>query len=163
MRKLFFLTCLCSILCGCISNNSVFNQAKNMVHNGEAECVVIKDNSIVATAKGRGISPLLNLYDEKGELLQGSIIVDKVIGRAAAFITIKSGAVQVYGKIMSEDALMLLNEHKIKASYNLLVPRILNNQKNGLCPLEDSVEGIVYPDNAIGAMRQRIIELRKGK
>lgn len=134
-----------------------------MIHNGEAECVVIQNYSIVAAERGRGISPLLKLYDGQGELMKNSIVVDKVIGRAAAFIVIKSGAAEVYGKIMSEDALELLKEHQIKASYSLLVPRILNNQKNGLCPLEDSVKGLTDPDSAIESMRKRIIELRQGK
>ena len=147
------------LLGGCRSND--FEKAKDMIHNGEAECIVVKDGRIVAVEKGRGISPLLKLYDEQGSLMQDSVIVDKVIGRAAAFITIKGGASEVYGKIMAEDAKALLEEHNIKVSYMLLVPYIMNNQRNGLCPLEDSVKGITSPDEALPAMRKRIEELRR--
>ena len=159
LKKLILLPMLL-VLSGCVCSD--FSNAKSMIHSGEAECVIVRNGKIAAFEKGRGISPLLKLYDEKSELMQGSIVVDKVIGRAAAFIVIKGGASEVYGKIMSEDAKILLEKHNIVVSYNLLVPYILNNQRNGLCPLEDSVKNITAVDEAIAAMRQRISDLRKG-
>lgn len=161
MKKILFLLIGISLVfCGCCFNSEL-KQAKTMIHDGSAECVILQKGKIVAVEKGRGISPLLKIYDEKGELMQNAVIVDKVIGRAAAFIAIKGGAVAVHGKIMSEDAQKLLQEYGIKSSYDLLVPRILNNKRDGLCPLEDSVKNITAPDEAIPAMRQRIKELRK--
>lgn len=161
MKKILIASILgIFIFCGCCLTSEL-KQAKTMIRNGEAECVVLQNDKIVAIEKGRGISPLLKIYDKKGDLIQNAIIVDKVIGRAAAFITIKGGAVAVHGKIMSEDAQKLLQEHGIKTSYDLFVPRILNNKRDGLCPLEDSVKNITSPDEAIPAMRQRINELRK--
>lgn len=159
MKKFLLMSVLPLVLCGCCCKQ--FNNAKNMIRSGEAECVVVQNGRIVAVAKGRGLSPLLNIYDEKGPQMQNSYIADKVIGRAAAFITIKGGASEVFGKIMSEDAKLLLEQHNIKVSCDLLVPRILNNQRNGLCPLEDSVKNITSPDDALKAMRQRLKELRK--
>jgi hypothetical protein len=161
MKKILIASILgMFILSGCCLTSEL-KQAKTMIHNGEAECVVLQNDKIVAIEKGRGISPLLKIYDEKGDLIQNAIIVDKVIGRAAAFITIKGGAAAVHGKIMSEEAQTLLREHGIKTSYDLLVPRILNNKRDGLCPLEDSVKNITSPYEALPAMRQRIKELRK--
>lgn len=159
MKKLLLSSAAMLLLCGCCCTD--FAKAKHMIHNGEAECVIVKNNKIVALEKGRGINPLLKLYDEHGKEMKDSVVVDKVIGRAAAFITIKGGAAEVYGKLMSEDAKLLLEEHDVKVSYDLLVPYILNRQKNGLCPLEDSVKNITSPDEAVPAMRRRIEELRK--
>lgn len=160
MKKFLFLPVLALLFCGGCCHNA-FDTAKNMILTGEAECAVVRSGEIVAVEKGRGISPLLKLYDEQGALMKDAVVVDKVIGRAAAFITIKGGATEVYGKIMSQDAKALLEEHQIKVSHDLLVPYILNNQRNGLCPLEDSVKGIKEPDAALKAMRQRLKELRR--
>ena len=101
------------------------------------------------------------LYDRDKALIKDSVIVDKVIGRAAAFIIIKGGAAEVFGKITSEDALQLLKKHNIPVTYDLLVPRILNQKRNGLCPLEDSVKSMEDADTALSAMRKRIQELRR--
>lgn len=158
MKKILLMAALPLIFAGCCSND--IRKAKNMIRRGHAECVIVQNGRIAAVAKGRGLSPLLNLYDEKNPQMKGSAVIDKVIGRAAAFIVIKGEASEAFGKIMSEDAKTLLEQHNIKVSYDLLVPYILNNQRNGLCPLEDSVKNINAPDDALKAMRQRITELK---
>lgn len=149
--------------CCCKKSNCAFEEAKQMIRQNSAECVVVKDNKIVAVERGRGVSPLLNLYDNRKELMKDAVIVDKVIGRAAAFIVIKGGASQVFGKITSEDAVSLLAKHKIPVTHDLLVHRILNQKRNGLCPLEDSVKTAEDADTALKSMRKRILELRRKK
>lgn len=166
MKKLLLLTVAALVSGGCCRYSHpeyAFNEAVKMVHENRAECVVVKDNAILAVERGRGVSPLLKLYDTKKELMAGATVVDKVIGRAAAFIVIKGKAKAVYGKIMSEDAKELLAQYDIKATHDLLVPRILNRKRDGLCPLEDSVKDAKDADSALKSMRKRIIELRSGK
>ena len=165
MRKLFYLFSILLLACGCthIRNDKVFEQAKNMIRSNEAECVVIQDGCIAAVERGRGVSPLLNLYDNNKKVLKSATVVDKVIGRAAAFIVIGAEASVVYGKIMSEDAMELLEKHGIECHYDLLVPKILNRKRDGLCPLEDSVKTCNDSDSALKNMRKRIAELRQGK
>ena len=132
-----------------------------MIRENRAECVAVQDNKIVAAERGRGVSPLLNLYDRDKALMKNAVIVDKVIGRAAAFVIIKGGASEVFGKITSQEAVDLLKKHNIPITYDLLVPRILNQKRNGLCPLEDSVKSIEDADTALKSMRKRIMELRR--
>ena len=169
MKKIFITVAgtLLLFLSGCCCSSSekcaAVNEAKDMIRNGRAECVVINGGKIVAVERGRGVSPLLKLYDNRRNDMQKSVVVDKVIGRAAAFIIIKSGAVFVHGKLMSEDAKELLEKHNIATSHDLLVPRILNRKRDGLCPLEASVSGISDPDAALTAMRKRIAEMLRKK
>ena len=132
-----------------------------MIRENRAECVAVQGDKIVAVERGRGVSPLLNLYDRDKALMKNAVIVDKVIGRAAAFVIIKGGASEVFGKITSEDAVVLLKKHNIPVTYDLLVPRILNQKRNGLCPLEDSVKSTEDADIALKSMRKRIMELRR--
>ena len=87
-------------------------------------------------------------------------LIDKVIGRAAAFIAIDGNVQTVYGEMMSEDALQLLKNHKIPATYGKLVPQILNRDKSGLCPMEQTVLGIQSPDEALKLLRKKLKELK---
>lgn len=136
-------------------------RARVMINRGAAECVLIKDGRIVASKRGGGVSPLLAFYDEEPELLKGSVVVDKVIGRAAAFIAIAAGASHVHGEVMSSEAESLLTKHNISSSRHLLVPKILNRDRSDLCPLEKSVSGTEEPAEAIKNMRKAIESMRK--
>ena len=135
------------------------DEAKRMISDRRAECVIVK-KGMLESRRGRGVMPLLDFYDQKAGKFTGAIVVDKVIGRAAAMIAIRGRARAVYGEIMSEDALELLEKHDTPADYGQLVPRILNAKRDGLCPLEQSVAGIEDPALALTALRRRIAQLR---
>ena len=137
------------------------DRARTLIRTGKAECVVLRDGRIARIESGRGVSPLLRLYDRDREALRGGILVDKVIGRAAAAIAICGGAKFVHGEVMSEDAQRFLKKNGIPSSCGLFVKRILNQRRNGLCPLEKSVEGITDPDAALESLRRRVAELQK--
>lgn len=154
------LSLLCSIE---IMAQSKMEEAKKMIQDGKAECVLIKNDSIYGQERGHGVSPLLVMYDEHKEAMLNATLVDKVIGRAAAAIAICSKVKHVHGELMSEDAVEFLNNNGITTSHTSLVHRILNRKRDGLCPLEQSVEGIDNPANALVALRKRIESLQKNK
>jgi hypothetical protein len=138
-------------------------KAKKMIEEGKAECVLLQDGKISQIERGRGVSPLLRMYDRDPKAMKGGIIVDKVIGRAAAAIAICAGVKFVHGQIMSEDAQSFLKDNNIGSSAALKVHRILNRRRDGLCPLEKSVSGIDDPAEALSALRKKISELMSGK
>ena len=136
--------------------------ARRMISEGKADCVVIRGGRVFSE-RGRGVSPLLEFHDHReAGFLKGAIIVDKVIGRAAAAIAASGGAKRVHGETMSEDARTYLEGRGIRVTYGTLVPRILNADRSDLCPLEKSVEGLDDPEQMLTALRKRIEEL-KGK
>lgn len=154
------LSLLCSIE---IMAQSKMEEAKKMIQDGKAECVLIKNDNIYGQERGHGVSPLLVMYDEHKEAMLNATLVDKVIGRAAAAIAICGKVKHVHGELMSEDAVEFLNNNGITTSHTSLVHRILNRKRDGLCPLEQSVEGIDNPANALVALRKRIESLQKNK
>ena len=134
-------------------------EAQRMIREKRAECVLVK-RGMIESRRGRGVMPLLDFLDHSPKHLAGAVVVDKVIGRAAAMIAIRGKARAVYGETMSEDALGLLETHGIPAAFGRLVPRILDAKRDGLCPLEQSVAGIDDPAKALRALRRRIAELQ---
>ena len=143
--------------------SAALTEARRLINAGEAECVLLKGDNIHAVERGHGVSPLLNLYDRLGrEGMCGATLVDKVIGRAAACIAICGGVTHVHGELMSEDAITFLADNGISESHTTLVPRILNQRRDGLCPLEQSVLDITDPATALSALRKRVEDLMSG-
>ncbi len=135
---------------------SGFDKAVNMVKNQEESCLVLKDNKIISNKKGIGLEPLLELLDNEPETIKDATVVGKKIGKAAAFVLIKAGARTVYGEIMAEDALKLLNDNHIPATYKKLVKKILDKEGVDICPIEKAIEGINNIDEAIKIIRKNI-------
>ena len=161
-----FLAACAFGLAGCASTgdadafeNAGVKEAQRMIADRRAECVLVK-KGVLQARHGRGVMPLLDFYDQTPGKFADTVVVDKVIGRAAAMIALRGGARAVYGEVMSEDALELLGKHGVPAAYGQLVPRILNAKRDGLCPLEQSVAGIEDPAKALTALRRRIAQLR---
>ena len=134
-------------------------EARRLILDGKADCVVVTGGEM-RTGRGRGVSPLLAFHDRGAGVLRGATVVDKVIGRAAAAILISGGARSVHGLTMSADGKAYLEAHGIAASCDRLVPRILNADRTGLCPLEQAVAGKEKPEEALAALRLKIEELR---
>ena len=140
---------------------SGYDQAIAAVKGGKASAMVVKDNQVVAQASGKGIMPLLEIYDNQPNALADGSLIDKVIGRAAAFVAIDGKVRTVYGDVMSKEALNLLQQHHIPATYGQLVPQILNQAKDGLCPMEQTVIGIQNPKEAITLLKGKIKQMQK--
>lgn len=152
------LSFVCSIE---LMAQSKMEEAKKLIQDGKAECVLIKNDTIYGQERGHGVSPLLVMYDEHRDAMLGSTLVDKVIGRAAAAIAICGKVKHVHGELMSEDAVQYLNSNGITTSHTSLVHRILNRNRDGLCPLEQSVEGIDDASDALVSLRKRIESFQK--
>lgn len=167
MRKIFlFGAALTAVLfSGCTAApEPQLETARKMIESNQAECVLITaDGRLVTGERGHGVSPLLALYESRQDDMAGATVVDKVVGRAAAAIAICGKVRHVHGEVMSEDAVKFLHAHNITTSGTLLVPRILNRKRNGLCPLEQSVAGIDDPAKALVSLKQRIATLRGDK
>lgn len=121
-------------------------------------CIIYKDN-IIYKSKDRGVKPLLDLVN-KSIKVNGYNSIDKVIGKAAAFLYIILGVNNIYAEIISEPAYKLLIENNISIKYETLVPFIINRQKNGRCPMEEAVLNITDKNKALAAINKRILELR---
>ncbi len=151
-------TAIITLSCANVDKQSeaTIKEARQLIADDKAKCVLIQNAEIVVQYNGRGVSPLLDVYQNNKQAMKGGIIVDKLIGRAAAFIIIKGGVSRVYTPLISEDAKKLLEEYNIKVEYDKIVPKILNRQRDGLCPLENSVLGETDPDIALNKICKTI-------
>ncbi|MCR5413748.1 MAG: DUF1893 domain-containing protein [Kiritimatiellae bacterium] len=132
-------------------------EMKRLLDEG-ASVVVAKDGVISGRESGSGISPLLKLHDS-GDL-RGAIVVDKVIGRAAAAICLSGGAASVHAKVMAAGARDMLLATGVKCDADTMAATIVNRQGTDSCPMEKAVEGLDDPASMVEAIRRRIAEIQ---
>jgi iron complex outermembrane receptor protein len=113
------------------------------------------------TSKFTGIRPLLQPLNADKLFFEDAIVVDKVIGKSAAFLLLYGRIKKVHAIIMSEHAKNLLEKHNVEYSYNRLVPFIVNNLKTDMCPMEKTVLNIEEIDEAFNALNHKVSELMK--
>lgn len=145
---------------GINSKYDAAEEAIEMIKSGKATCITVNNNKILKSASPKGISYLLDLYDK--DELKGVFVADTIIGKAAAMILTQGGAKSCYGYTMSKDAIAWLNNHNIPLKYTNAVTVIQNRKGDGMCPMEDTVKNIDNPEEAIEALKNKVIELRKG-
>jgi len=90
----------------------------------------------VTTCHRRGIIDLYELLQNSPGVLDKAVIADKVVGKGAAALMALGHVAQVHARVMSSDALALLAEEGITASYDIEVASIINRAGTGRCPVE---------------------------
>ncbi|MCR5414324.1 MAG: DUF1893 domain-containing protein, partial [Kiritimatiellae bacterium] len=137
-----------------MSEDDLASEMKRLLREEGFAVATARGGVIARREKGRGIKPLLDLLDAGA--LRGALVVDRVIGRAAAAICIVGGARKVAAVLASADAAKMLERHGIPFSADETVPHILNREKTGGCPMEATVEGLDDPAAMVSALRARV-------
>lgn len=138
---------------------TAIQSAKNLIAQDTAVCVVIKDNTIIRTEPGRGIGPILKLYEEG--VLKDAFVVDKIIGKASAMILALGGVKGCFGITVSQSAVNWLKAHQIPLSYERCVDAIINRTGDGTCPMEQTVKNVDDAAKALPLLKAKLEELRK--
>ncbi len=136
-----------------------FKRAKTLLGQGHTLALVKGDEQYLSDR--RGVRPLLDLFDT-GADLRGFYAADKVVGLGAAHLYRLIGVRALYAEVISESAEALLISSAIRVERGQCVPRILNRDKSGFCPIEQAVMGIKDSRAALLAIRRRLSELEGG-
>ncbi len=134
------------------------NKAREILEENDASLVIIDDE--VKVYNDIGVKRLLILLEEN-ENLKNSVVADNVVGKAAAFLYLKLESKNIFAKIISEAGYLLLKNNNINIEYEIKVKKILNRQKNDICPIEKSVMNERDVDSAIIKIKKTIKEIMK--
>ena len=111
-------------------------QLIDILHNEGLTLVIKSADGNLHRFTQRGVKDLVSLVSECPEVLQGAIIADKAVGKAAAACMVVGGVRQVHADVMSEPALAMLQNHGADAQYGQLVDHIINRTGTDWCPME---------------------------
>ena len=106
-----------------------------ILHQGEFTCVV-RNKDEIRTFSQRGVADLYDLLNYDSAFLKGALVADKIVGKAAAALMVLGGINKLHTDVISTPALNLLQDTKIKVSFQSEVPIIINRDKTDWCPLE---------------------------
>ena len=133
--------------------------AKSIMLAEGCSCVLVKGNQILKSNE-RGVKPLMN-WLERGLDLTGFCAADKVIGKATAFLYVYLGVREVYGNIISRQAVEVLSKYGVALSCGQVVDAVLNRKGDGFCPMETAVWDIFELDAAIAAITDRFQKMNQ--
>lgn len=113
-------------------------QMEQILHHGQS-IALIKNHNVLFTDRSRGVMPLLKLLDKQPELLRDALVVDKIIGKAAAMLLTLGGVKEIHTYMLSQNGRAFLERHHIPVTAQCDIDMIQNRQKDGICPFEKSV------------------------
>lgn len=139
----------------------LIRQAVEEIKKEECCCVVIQKGRVVTKCMGMGITPILDLLEREPELLENSIVVDKIVGKAASMLFVLGKVSAVHGVLMSKSAEQYLKNKGVYISCERCIDVISNRTGDGICPLEKSVKDISDEKEAYEVLKQTMVKLRK--
>ena len=110
---------------------------KNRLNETSASLVVMNKNGEIREFYNRRVIDIVSLIKSGEEFLNEAIIADKVIGKVASALLVLAGVKEIYARTISEYAIEVLEKNNIKYSYENRVDYIINNDKTGMCPMEN--------------------------
>jgi len=99
---------------------------------------VYEGNRLLFVSTEDRVTPLVKYIDEFVPYHQQVVIFDKIMGNAAALLSVKAGCREVYSPLGSQFAIDTLDKYGIKHHLTEIVPCIQKPNQEDMCPMEKS-------------------------
>lgn len=110
---------------------------KERLYKTNASLVVLYKNGECKEYYHRRVEDIVAILKENQDALNGATIADKVIGKVAGSILTVAKVEAIYADTISKFAIPVLEQNNIKYEYNKKVEFVQNNDKTGMCPMEN--------------------------
>ena len=104
--------------------------------NAENRSLLVLNNDSLSYYSGRGVQDLLQLIREEPERLNGAIVADKMIGKAAAVLMVAGGVKEVHTNLICTPAKEVFSKAGVPVYATEEVEQILNRDRTGQCPID---------------------------
>ncbi len=112
-------------------------EVKDILYKKNAALVVAYENGEIKEYYQDRINDIKDILHENENALRGAIVADKVIGKVAGSILTVAGVKEIYADVISQYAIPVLEENHIKYEFREKVEYIINQNKTGMCPMEN--------------------------
>ncbi|HJA97422.1 MAG TPA: DUF1893 domain-containing protein [Candidatus Alistipes faecavium] len=133
------------------SHDAARQGAIDTLHREGCSCVILCGGREYLFRQ-RGVRDLHDLLRGRPELLRGSFVADKVVGKAAAALMILGGVGSVYAGTLSEPARALFAASGLRVGCGRLVPHVINRAGTGWCPLESRCYALKTPEECLASI-----------
>ncbi len=133
------------------------NLARETLSSEDYSIVVIRDDKILNHKKGDGIKPIMKIINELGDEMEGTVVGDRILGKASAFLCRYSNVKGVYSPQATKTAIAILIIGGILCQADEMLPFIKNRSGDGLCPFEKMLQNIESPEEAYKVLKDNVI------
>ena len=134
-------------------------KAKALLTEGNYTCVFGKESEVY-TSTERGVKPLMQLLESRGQMTD-YVVADKVVGKAAAYLYVLLNVKKVYAVVLSTPAKMVFEKYGIDAEAETEVEAIRNRTNTGFCPMEQAVKNVEAIEEVPDILRETLKKLQK--
>ena len=153
LRTLYFVTLsLCLLSCTAKKPATQGDALLNIV-NADYLSLAVYNHDSLSTYHQRGVNDLLELLENEPQRLKGAIVADKIVGKASASLLIVGDVKELYTNIIATPAREMLEKVGIVVSAKEEVPMILNRDRSGQCPMDQSLNGIDDPEECVNILK----------
>jgi hypothetical protein len=132
--------------------------AREILSKTNYSIVVIKNRNILTKKQGVGIRPFLEAIDELNNSIHGSIIGDRILGKASALLCSYINAIGVYSPQATKTAIALLIMAEIPSQIDQMIPYIKNKEGDGVCPFEEMLKDVESPYKAYNILKKKVLK-----
>ncbi len=122
--------------------------AKTELYEENLTLAIVKNGTVIYSAKSHRISGFLDAIDKCKDKLEGASLADRVAGKAIALLCAYAKIKEVYAAVLSRKAMAIFKQNKIACHWNKLVDNVLDASKTGMCPFEKAAADISDPQKA---------------
>lgn len=97
---------------------------------------VYQNDKLLFSSKKDRVIPLLEYIDRFADQHREVVIFDKIMGNAAALLSVKANASEVYSPLGSQLAVITLDRYDIKHHLNQITDFIRKPASEEMCPME---------------------------
>ncbi|MBP5658552.1 MAG: DUF1893 domain-containing protein, partial [Paludibacteraceae bacterium] len=121
--------------------------------NEQGLSLLVYNHDSLTTHANRGIQDLLQLISDQPERLNGAVVADKIIGKAAAAIMATGGVREVHTNIICTPAKQLFEQQGIRVFATEEVPMIMNRDRSGMCPMDTQIADIESIEECVAILQ----------
>ncbi|MCI9086980.1 MAG: DUF1893 domain-containing protein [Clostridia bacterium] len=134
----------------------MLEELKERLHQRKASLIVKFTNGEIKEYYQNRIEDIKEILQNDKQSLKGASIADKVIGKVVSSILTVAGVKEIYADVMSKYTIPILEKNGIKYEYKSLVEYVQNNDKTGMCPMENKYK----QENDIHKIYKEMVEGR---
>ena len=97
---------------------------------------VYEGDKLIFASDGMGLLPLLEYIEGFGHSYQQVVIFDKIMGNAAALLSVRANCCEAYSPLGSRLAIRTLDKYGVKYCITRIVPYIQKAGQEDMCPME---------------------------
>ena len=121
-------------------------ELKNRLYEKDASLVVKFSNGEIKDYFNKRVIDIVSILKEGENGLNGAVVADKIIGKVAATLLTKGKVKKVYTKTLSKFGKEVFDNNNISYEYEIMTEYVINNDKTGMCPMENKFKDEVNLD-----------------